>query len=53
VLIDHDLELALELGGYLIIWLSVWLQAGHILDHQESKSVASVVEQIRLNLDLQ
>lgn len=53
MLIDHYLELALELCGYLTGWLGVWLQAGHILDHQESKSVAGVVEQIGLNLDLQ
>lgn len=52
VLVDHDLQLALKLCSLLLGRLSIWSHARHVLNNDEANLVASLVEQVRLNLDL-
>jgi hypothetical protein len=52
VLIDHNFQLALELGTLLLIGLPGGPQAWHVLDDEETKAVTGLVEQIGLNFDL-
>lgn len=52
MLVDHDLKLALKLSLLLRVRSPAGRQGGHVLDDQKSKPIGSLVEQVRLDLDL-
>ena len=52
MLVDHNLKLALKLGVLLGSGLGIRSHAGHVLDYNETQLVASLVVEVRLNLNL-
>lgn len=52
VLVDQELELAVELGLLCGVGLLAQRQRGHVLDHEEAELVAGAVEERGLNLDM-
>lgn len=52
MLVDEDLELALELSLLIRVGLGIGRQAGHILEQHDAHFVAGTIEKIGLYLDL-
>lgn len=53
MLIDHDLELALELGQFVVVgYHTIRREGRHILNDHQAELVTGVIEQVWFDFDL-